>query len=234
MDKRALNILEFNKIVKVLMDLTCSELGKEMAFSLLPSNDIGNIRALLKETSDAVRFIVKKGSPPMAGIHDIRGSLKRSCMGSSLTPRELLQIADTLRASRRLKSYAKGVEVEREALLSQGNTVRELASALEINKAIEDKISFSILSEEEIADDASNTLKNIRRRIKEAQESIKEKLSSMLKSSKYQKYMQESLVTIRGDRYVIPVKQEYRNEIKGLVHDSSASGATILLSLCLL
>lgn len=229
MNKRTLNILEFNKIVKVLMDLTSSELGKEMALSVLPQKDFDTIKDLLKETSDAVNFIIKKGSPPLGGVRDIRSSLKRAEMGAVLSPRELLQIADVLRASRRIKNYAKGNDVERDSNLSGNNVVSDLASSLEVNRRIEDKISYSILNEEEIADDASSTLRSIRRKIKDIQASIKERLNSIIKSSKYQKYIQESIVTMRGDRYVIPVKQEYRSEIKGLVHDSSASGATIFI-----
>jgi len=229
MDKRALNILEFNKIVGMLVDLASSELGKEMALSITPQRDYESISGMLKETGDAVRFIVKKGSPPLGGIHDIRSSLKRAEMGAVLLPRELLQIADVLRASRLFKDYVKGAEVERDAALREGNVIVSLVSLLEPNKRVEDRITFSILGEEEISDDASSTLKSIRRKIKELQESIKDRLSSMVKSAAYQKYIQEPVVTIRSDRYVIPVKQEFRNEIKGLVHDSSASGATIFI-----
>ena len=109
------------------------------------------------------------------------------------------------------------------------NHVRNLIASITPNKRIEDSIDAAVISDEEISDNASSTLAGIRRRIRAEQESLKDKLNSMIHSSKYQKYMQESLVTIRGDRYVIPVKAEYRNEIPGLVHDSSASGATVYI-----
>ena len=119
-----------------------------------------------------------------------------------------MKIADTLRACRNLKSYASD-----NVVIGENNSVNELLGCIEAHRKIEEKISNSIISEEEIADSASPTLNNIRRQIKDAQNSIKEKLNDMIKSQKYQKFMQEPIVTMRGDRYVVPVKQEYRSEI---------------------
>lgn len=161
----------------------------------------------------------------MGGIHDIRDSLKRVEIGAILNPGELLKTADVLRAVRNLKSYASNDRIKTD----EDNIVSELIGCLESNKRIEDRIYMSILSEDEIADNASPTLANIRRQIRNAQESIKDKLNDIIRSSRYQKYIQEPIVTLRGDRYVIPVKQEYRTEIPGLIHDSSASGATIFI-----
>ncbi|MCX7923929.1 MAG: endonuclease MutS2 [Clostridia bacterium] len=224
MNERTIKTLEFDKIVKKLVSYAASDLGKEIAESLLPEKDFSVVTNLLKETSDGVSFVVRRGSPPMGGIHDIRGSLKRVEMGSILGPGELLRIADTLRASRNLKHYASD-----SAIADNDNLVNGLISLLEANKRIEDKISLSILNEEEIADAASPALGNIRRQIRDLQSSIKERLNDLIKSSKYQKFMQESIVTMRGDRYVVPVKQEHRNDVPGLVHDMSASGATIFV-----
>jgi len=224
MDERTLKVLEYDKIIAKLVKLTSSELGKELAESLEPETDFSKVNSLLKETSDGVSYILRKGSPPLGGIHDIRSGLKRVKLGAVLMPMELLHIADTLRAVRNLKNYAMEKDTE-----SEDNSVSELISLLESNRKVEEKITHAIVSEDEISDNASITLSNIRRQIKQAQESIKDKLNDIIRSSKYQKYIQESLVTIRGDRYVIPVKQEYRNEIPGLVHDSSASGATIFI-----
>lgn len=226
MDKKALSILEFDKIVNRVIELSASELGKELAVEMTPQTEYGVILGLLKETSDAASFTVRRGSPPMGGIHDIRGSLKRADMGAMLLPGELLRVADTLRASRNLKNYSGSAEI-RDG--EDDNIVSELIDALETNKKIEDKINNAIMSEDEISDSASSALSTIRRQIKDQQNSIKDKLSDMIRSSKYQKFMQESIVTLRGDRYVVPVKQEYRSEVPGLVHDSSASGATIFI-----
>ncbi len=226
MDDKALRILEFDKIVNRLTELSASELGKELAGETAPATDYGIILGLLKETSDAAEFIVRRGSPPLGGVHDIRGSLKRADVGSMLSPGELLRVADTLRASRNLKNYSGSADSKGG---EEANIVKGLIDSLETNKKIEDKINNAILAEDEISDSASPLLSTIRRQVKDQQNSIKDKLSDMIRSSKYQKFMQESIVTMRGDRYVVPVKQEYRSEVPGLVHDSSASGATIFV-----
>jgi DNA mismatch repair protein MutS2 len=224
MNKKTLIVMEFNKIIIKLADLTASELGREIAESLLPQTDYLKVRDSLKETDDGVSYIVRRGSPPMAGVSDIRGSLKRVDMGAVLSSGELLKISGILRACRNLKNYAGQVnstEVD--------SVVGELISCLEVNKRIEDKIRFSIVSEDEIADGASSALSSIRRQIKGLQDTIKDKLNSLVRSAKYQKFMQDPIVTMRGDRYVIPIKQEHRSEIPGIVHDSSASGATVFI-----
>jgi len=223
MDEKAIRILEFDKIIKKLSDLTASELGRELAQALLPEKDYLKVESSLRETSDGVGFIVRKGSPPLGGIHNIKGSIRRVELGSVLSPGELLKIADVLRACRNLKNYAgEGVTIK-------DNIVSELIGSLETNRRIEDRIYLSIVNEDEIADGASTTLANIRRQIRSSQEAIKDKLNELVRSSRYQKYLQETIVTMRGDRYVIPVKQEYRSEFPGLVHDSSSSGATIFI-----
>jgi DNA mismatch repair protein MutS2 len=224
MDERTLRILEFDKIINRLKSLCASELGKELAEEVVPERQYSVVERMLRETTHAVDFILRRGNPPLGGLHDIRSSLKRVEIGSMLTPGELLRVSDTLRTARNLKNYSSAVSSEEN---EANDHIGELIAGLTSNKRIEDKINLAIASEEEIADSASNTLANIRRQIKEHQNSIKEKLNSMIHSSKYQKLMQESLVTIRGDRYVVPVKAECRNEVPGLVHDSSASGATV-------
>ena len=225
MNEKTLKILEFDKIINMIVNLTSSPLGAELAAKLMPETDYGKVLRNLKETSDGVTFIVKRGGPPMGGIHDIRESLKRLEIGAVLNLGELLKTAGVLRAVRNLKNYANDDSIKSE----DENAVNELIKCLEPNKRIEEKIYSSIVSEEEISDTASPTLANIRRQILKAQESIKDKLNDILRSSKYKKYMQEPIVTMRGDRYVIPVKQEYRAERPGLIHDSSSSGATIFV-----
>ncbi|AUS95985.1 endonuclease MutS2 [Clostridium thermosuccinogenes] len=224
MDERALRVLEYDKIIKKLADMTASVPGREIAESLKPETELSRVEQSLKETSDGVSFIVRKGSPPMSGIHDLRSILKRVEIGAILNPGELLKVSDVLGTCRRLKAYSsESVSME------QDNVVTELINCLVSNKRVEDKIKMAVLNEEELADGASPALADIRRKIKDAQNSIKEKLNDLIRSSKYQKFMQEAIVTMRGDRYVIPVKQEYRSEIPGLIHDASASGATIFI-----
>ncbi|NMA34511.1 MAG: endonuclease MutS2 [Clostridiaceae bacterium] len=226
MEERTLRILEFVKIKDKLVSLCTSELGRELANELMPQTEPEEAERLLRETTDAVDFVLRRGRPPLGGIHDVRDTLRRAELGMTLNPGELLRIADTLRAARNLKSYVSEADPRAD---ESNNHVRNLIASITPNKRIEDSIDAAVISDEEISDNASSTLAGIRRRIRAEQESLKDKLNSMIHSSKYQKYMQESLVTIRGDRYVIPVKAEYRNEIPGLVHDSSASGATVYI-----
>lgn len=224
MDDRAIKILEFDKIISRLYQMCASELGRELVNELQPRCELADVTEMLRETTDATDFILRRGNPPLGGIHDIRGSLKRVEIGSVLNPGELLFIADTLRAARSLKNYSASAGPKDTEDL---NRISGLIATVTPNKRVEDKINIAIVSEEEISDSASNTLSHIRRQISDQQATIKEKLSSMTRSSKYQKMMQDSIVTLRGDRYVVPVKAEHRNDIPGLVHDSSASGATI-------
>jgi DNA mismatch repair protein MutS2 len=224
MDERTLRVLEFEKIVKRLEGLATCELGREYIYELKPQRDIKIITKLLDETSAGTNFILRRGSPPMGGIHDIRSSLKRLEIGAVFSPAELLRTADTLRLCRNLKSYSSEGNLN-----DSDNPVSIMISSLQINKRLEDKIQGAIISEEEISDHASPTLNTIRRKIRDLQASIKDKLNEFVRSQKYQKFMQDSIVTLRGDRYVVPVKQECRSEVPGLVHDASSSGATVFI-----
>ena len=225
MDRRTLRVLEFDKVVNKLAGFTASSLGRELAEAVVPSADTVEVEKMLKETDDALSFIVRLGSPPLGGIRDIRAGLKRVDVGAVLNPGELLACADVLRICRNLKNYAGEVDDDE----CQGNFVKELIGCLKTGRKIEDKIRAAIISEEEISDNASPALRSIRRHIAGLQNSIKERLLAIIKSSRHQKFVQDSVVTIRGDRYVIPVKQEYRAEIPGLIHDSSSSGATVFI-----
>jgi len=207
--------------------MAASQLGKEIIENLVPSTDIAEVDEMLKETEDGVNYIIKRGNPPLGGIHDIRNSLKRAEIGAVLSQGELLRISDVLRLCRNLKAHA--IENVRSKEDDENNVVVNLINQLTINKPIEEKINRAIISEEEMSDEASPLLGNIRRQIRNKQEVIKDKLNNMIRSPHYLKYLQEPIVTIRAGRYVIPVKQEYRSEVPGLVHDSSASGATVYI-----
>jgi len=224
MDERTLKVLEFDKIVRKVGSLAASALGKELAESLLPERSFVKVQNSLKETSDGESLIIRKGNPPLGGIHDIKDSLRRVGLGAVLSPGELLRISDTLKAVRNLKNYAGD-----EACEDGNNIVTELIGLLVPNRKIEDKINMAVIDEEEISDNASATLANIRKQMRQLKNSIRERLNDIIRSPRYQKFIQEPIVTMRQDRYVIPVKQEYKNEIPGLVHDSSSSGATIFI-----
>ncbi len=224
MNDKTLRVLEFEKIIDRLKNLTASELGRELVKELQPQTDFNTVEKMLSETNDGVSCIVRRGSPPLGGMHDIRPSLKRLDLGGILNPGELLKICGVLRAARRLKGYINDKLDEKSE-----NLVYELIGCLESNQRLEQKIDLCIISEEEIADNASHALNTIRRQIKDQQATIKNKLNDLIRSTKYQKYIQESVVTMRGDRYVIPVKQEHKNDIPGLVHDASSSGATLFV-----
>ncbi len=224
MNEKVLVKLGFDKIKNILAGKTTSDLGKELITELVPAVHLSIVNGLLKETTDGVNFIVKKGTPPMGGVHDIRESIKRIRLGAVLNPAELLKISDVLGVSRSLKSYASD-----DRTLDHNNIVIDMISCLYSNKGLEEKIRYAIVNEEEIADNASGNLFSIRRQMRNLQNSIKDKLNNYLRSNKYQKYMQESIVTMRGDRYVIPVKQEFRSDFPGLIHDASASGATLFI-----
>lgn len=225
MNDRVIRVLEFDKIIEKLKDRASSGLGKEMAEELKPFTDFDEVKQALKETTDAVICIQRKGSPPLGGIHDIRSYIQRAEAGGILNPGELLKVADVLRASRRLKGYITQDKVE----LEDANSIYGLCSSLGTNRTLEDRLYQSIETEEELSDYASPALAAIRRNIRRMQDSIKEKLNSIISSPQNRKIMQDAVVTLRGDRYVVPIKAEYRSQFPGLVHDMSQSGATIFI-----
>lgn len=225
MNEKVLRVLEYDKIVERLADRASSNLGKELAGELMPSTDFDEIKQALKETTDAVTCILRKGSPPLGGIHDIRSSIQRAVAGGMLNPGELLRVADVLRVSRKLKGYITQDKME----LEDTNTILLLCSNLGTNRTLEDRLDQSIESEDQLSDYASPALVSIRRDIRRLQDSIKDKLNSIIRSAQNKKIMQDAVVTLRGDRYVVPVKAEYRSQFPGLVHDISQSGATIFI-----
>lgn len=222
---KSLAILEYDIIKEKLSELASCDIAKEMIRNLKPTSDKEEIYRLLQETEDAVFFIMKRGMPPLAGVKDIKYAIKRASSGGMLSFAELLNISGLLRAARRIINYAHSVENEN----GKYDTVMAYISEIIENRYFEEKINRCIVSEEEISDEASPELYNIRRQILSAQSSIKDRLNDIIHSSKYSKSIQESVVTMRGDRYCIPVKTEFRGEISGIVHDTSASGQTLFI-----
>lgn len=221
--EKTLETLEYNIILERLEALASCELAKERIRTLRPMTAPDEIRKALGETEDAVFFIIKRGMPPLAGIKDLRGALRRGATGAVLSLSELLSVSGLLRACRRMLQYNASAESDAE------NSVSAFISELSENRLLEEKINRCIVSEEEIADEASPELYAVRKQILSAQTAIKEKLNDLLHSSRYAKSIQDAVVTMRGDRYCIPVKTEFRGEINGIVHDTSASGQTLFI-----
>lgn len=226
MNDRTLKVLEYYKIIDKLKDKTESSLGRNIVENLEPSTSIKEIEHMQKETEEAVTILLKRGDPPLYGINDILADIKRAEMGGVLTAGSLLKISDSLRVSRSLKSYIKRTREDKD---SNYPNLEKLIGLLSVYKSIEGSINKAIISEEEISDDASPDLRSIRRQINIKNEAIRKKLNSIVNSSNHKKYLQDGIVTIRDGRYVVPIKQEYKSQFPGLVHDRSASGATLFI-----
>lgn len=226
MNKKTLRVLEYHKITEKLIEKAESQLGKNMAKKINPSTDIGQIEYLQRETKEALGLIINKGNPPLYGIFDVSQELKMAEIGGSLSPKSLLKIFDSLRVSRSLKKYLKEIKEDE---ISNYPIIQGLMDDLRVFKPIEDEINNAIISENEISDNASPALRNIRRQIINKNESVRLKLNSIVNSQKYKKYLQDSIVTVREGRYVVPIKHENKAYFPGLVHDQSASGATLFV-----
>ncbi|MFR7474897.1 endonuclease MutS2 [Frisingicoccus sp.] len=224
MNEKALRILEYNKIIEKLTDCATSPMGKEMCKNLLPSTDLGEICLGQMETSDALSRIYAKGSLSFSGLRSIRDSLLRLKVGSSLSAAELMHIASLLETALRAKSYGR-----RETDDMSTDSLDGLFNAIEPLSPVCREIRRCILSEEEIADDASPGLKHVRRSIKLTNERIHSQLNTMVNSSSVSSMLQDNLITMRGGRYCLPVKAEYRSQIQGMIHDQSSSGSTLFI-----
>ena len=226
LNKKVLNTLEYHKIIAMLTDLADSPLGKQMCKELVPSTDFDEIISNQTMTSDALSRIYARGSVSFREVKDIKPSLMRLSVGSSLGIGELLDISGLLAVAKRAVSYAqKESEDEETKTDSLDDLFRILAPLTSLSK----EINRCILGPEEIADDASANLKHIRRSIKNANDAIHSQLTSMINSSGTKTYLQDSLITMRDGRYCIPVKAEHRSQVPGMVHDQSSTGATIFI-----
>ncbi len=220
--EKSLSTLELDSVLTLLADCAVSEEAKERCRKLRPLEDADEIREQLAQTTAAVKLTAVKGSPSFRDVHDVSGSLSRADRGGSLSPAELLRIAGVLRAARNVKDYADGEGV--------ANTCLDgLFYELTANRYLEERITTAILSEEEIADAASPALADIRRHMRVQTARIRESLQKIISSPAYAKYLREPIITMRSDRYVVPVRSEYKNAIPGLVHDVSSSGGTFFV-----
>ncbi len=221
-----LKILEFDKIIERLSRMAASEAGKNRCLGIRPSYNIEEVERLQQETDECIRALFKKGTPPLAGIVDLSAVLKRTEIGGVLDTVQLLMIADLLRCAARMQNYMKA---PREDGDEGFYILKPMVQSLVPHGNIRKEIERCIEGPENIADNASPTLRSLRKGIGAVNEEIRTKLNSMVSSTGLQKYLQDAIVTTRGDRYVIPVKQEYKGHVPGIVHDQSSTGATLFI-----
>ena len=220
--EKSLNILELPTVLEMLAAEAVTDGGREACFKLRPSADRLEVKNRLAETSAAKEMMVVRGSPSLSGIKDIRPSLSRADLGGSLNTIELLNIARVLQCVRLVKGYTSDDKLGK-------SCIDHLFAALHVNRFLEEKITGSIVGEDEIADSASSELANIRRKIRAAGARVRDCLQKIISSPSYAKVLQEPIITMRSDRFVVPVKAECKGAIPGLVHDISASGATLFI-----
>ena len=214
-------LLELHKVLNLLSNECANEKSKELALSIKPSDDLFTVKREVEKTSFALELSIKFGTPIFYNIKDISHSLKRAESGAVLSLKELIEIRQVLHQIRELSQWYKQIETE--------TPLDYLFESLFPNKYLEDKLEKSIIDENELADDASPELASIRRKIAHSSVKIRETLDKMIKSSSTQKYLQESIVTIRDGRYVLPVKTEHKGSVQGLIHDTSATGSTLFI-----
>ncbi|NLY09777.1 MAG: endonuclease MutS2 [Tissierellia bacterium] len=224
MNTKALKVLEYNRIIEKLENLAESQPGKRLCTQLSPYRSVEEIQSAQQETTEAVSLLHRKGSPPLFGIYDMKDSYHRAMLGGALSPGQLLNIGDSLRVIQMLKKYSKKQEEDISYPI-----IDSYISLLTPNPNLENLIDIAIISPDEISDDASSTLRSIRRKKASRKESIQRQLQKLITSANNKKYLQDSLVTMRGGRYVVPVKSEHKGIVDGLVHDVSSSGATVFI-----
>lgn len=220
--EKSIKTLELPAVLDLLAAEAVSEPAKEKVYTVRPSTHVYEVKKLLGQTTAAKTMMVLKGSPSFGGVKDVRSALSRAGMGGLLNTRELLDIASVLQAARSVRAYASRERCDR-------NDIDYLFSSLMANKYLEEKINSSITGEDEIADGASAELSDIRRHMRAANARVREALQKIISSTSYQKALQEPIITTRSERYVVPVKADHKGSIPGLVHDISASGATLFI-----
>ena len=219
--EKSLLKLELDKVLALLAECAGSEEGKRACMALRPASDLEDVQVMLDQTTAASDLCTRKGNPGFSEVYDVSASLERANRGGSLQPKELLRIAAVLRCARTIKGYV--AEDEKATVLDA------LFNALTPNKYLEDRIFGAILSEEEIADNASPALSDIRRHMRIQAAKIRDSLQKVISSPAYSKYLRDPIITIRDGRYVVPVKSECKNDVPGLVHDVSATGSTYFI-----
>ncbi len=220
--EKAIKTLEYDKILEILASFAHTEGAKVMAKALVPSNDVWEIKYSQSQTTDALEYLNKNGMPSFGNVSDVSHSIDNAKKGGVLSPATLLEIANVLRTARGLLEYSK-------CDIKEDNGLKEIFERLYTDKNLENRIFRALPSEDTVADEASPALGDIRRKIRNTNAKIRDTLQKYINSPVYSKYLQENIITIRNGRYVIPVKVEYKNEVKGLVHDTSSTGSTLFI-----
>ena len=223
MNLKTQNILEYGKIIQMLKELAGSEMTRNVISELAPVFDAADIRDRQQETTEAVRLIQAKGPLPIGGFYDISGSVSFACKGGVLTQAQLLRVLYNMKTVGNVVTFLKGADIPELPLIEQ------IAELLVVHKSLTEEIDRCVLSEDEIADNASPELRGIRRAIVRQNESLKAKMNQILNSARNQSLLQDAIVTMRNGRYVIPVKQEHKSAVPGIIHDQSGSGATLFI-----
>lgn len=224
MNEKTLKTLEYHKIIQRLKHFAVSSRGGEIIEELRPINSKERIHRLLQETDEGLRMILSNGSIPLDGFHNLSGILQKAKINSVLSLRDLLHIAATLRVVASVLKYWGEIAHKEEFPI-----LANLITSFEELKELEKEISRAVISEDELSDRASDELFQIRRGINRKNQNIKDRLNAMITSPSYQKYLQDQIITIRQERYVLPVKQEYRSNVAGIIHDQSSTGATLFI-----
>ncbi len=224
MNEKALNTLEYNKIIDRLAGIAISQMGKAKCKELKPSSDIEEIKRWQQETAEAAECISRRGSLPLGGITDISESVKRTLMSGVLSIEELMNIGDFIYVVRKVVNYSK-LEIKNFELV----ILNQEFENLNVPVTLEQEITRVIINNQEVADDASPALYQIRKDIRVTHDRIRDQLNSIIHSQTYRPMLQDFIITIRNDRYCVPVRSEYRGSFSGMVHDQSASGATVFI-----
>jgi DNA mismatch repair protein MutS2 len=224
MQERVLKTLEFDKIKAQLIEHVSSSLGRNKVEELVPSTDYNEVVRWQDETDEAAKVYRMRGTIPLDGIYDIGAHVKRSSIGGMLSPIELNHVASTVHASRQMKRFIEEFHEEEAVPI-----LFTLTDSITVLAEVEEEIKMAIDEQGSVLDSASDTLRTLRNQLRRNEAKVREKLESMIRSSNAQKMLSDSIITIRNDRYVIPVKQEYRGNYGGIVHDQSASGQTLFI-----
>lgn len=224
MNEKALHTLEYDKIIEKLVGYAVSPMAKERAAALRPSAAMSDIIIWQEETTEATTMVLKKGTPSFGGFREIRPQLKRASMAGILSIAELMSVGEFAYVCRKVKNYAR--KENKDEVYARLDEYFDLITPLD---KLENEISRCILSETEVADDASAGLRSVRREIKASNERVKEHLNGVINSSAYRNMLQDFVITIRNDRYCVPVKAEYRSSFPGMIHDQSNTGSTLFM-----